>query len=126
MSVQDSQGAALSWNGVALGTLIESSPSFAAGNVHEITDVGATVIGDGVNSRVIKRYNVTSIEPGALTARFIGDPAFDRSSIGGEGVLRFTWPGGNALTFRAAVVKCEATFARGEFIQWIAEFQATR
>ena len=123
--VPDSQGATLSFNGMTLGILQNVSPSFSAGNVHEVTSMRSPTTGAGQNARVLKQYNVTSIEPGTLTARFIGLPGFSRDDVGGPGQLTLTWPSGGSLSAQAAITQLDAELVRGELVQWAATFQFT-
>ncbi len=124
-TVLNSQGATVSFSGRTLGTLIGSTPSFSAANVHDITGLQAQVIGDGPHARVIKQYNVSSIEPGTITCRFIGNPALSRDDVGKVGTVTFSWQSGNRITALATLTKLDAEFNRGELIQWSAEFMAT-
>lgn len=121
--VPDSQGAVLSFSGVTLGVLVGAAPSFTAGNVHEVTSMRSQVVGAGQNARVVKQYNVTSIEPGTFTARFVGLPGFSRNDIGGPGTLTFTWPNGGQLSAAAFLETVDAELSRGELIQWAAKFR---
>ena len=122
--VPDSQGATLYFNGVQLGVLQGVSPSFAAGNVSEMTSVRSPVIGQGQNARVIKQYNCTSIEPGTMQCRFIGNADLARSDVGGPGVLVFSWPGGQ-ISGAAFCSDLQADFSVGQVRQWTATFQFT-
>lgn len=121
--VPDSQGAMLSFEGVTLGIVQGITPSFAAGNVHEVTSYRSPMVGVGQNARVIKQYNVTSIEPGTITARFIGLPGFSRGDVGYPGTLTLTWPSGGTLSAQAFLVSLDAELAKGEVVQWAATFQ---
>lgn len=121
--IPDSQGATLYFNGQVLGVLQGVSPSFAAGNVHEVTNMRSPVVGTGQNARVIKQYNVTSIEPGTITARFLGSPDLARNDIGRPGFLVFSWPAGGSLSGPAFLQTLDAEFQKGELIQWAAVFQ---
>lgn len=121
--VPDSQGATLSFNGTTLGIVQGITPSFAAGNVHDVTGYRSSLVGVGQNARVIKQYNVTSIEPGTITARFIGLPGFSRNDVGFPGTLTLTWPEGGTLSAQAFLVSVDAELAKGELVQWAATFQ---
>jgi hypothetical protein len=121
--VPDSQGAVLFFNGVQLGVLQNVVPSFAVGNKHEVTSVRSPVTGFGQNARVLKQYNVTSIEPGTITARFLGSPDLARNDLGGPGFLSFSWGSGATLSGQAFLETLDAEFAKGELIQWAAVFQ---
>lgn len=120
--VPDSQGAALSFRGTYLGVLQGFTPSFTAGNVHEVTSMRSPVVGSGQNARVLKQYNCTSIEPGTVTARFIGSPDLSRADIGGPGTLVATW-GSKTLSGQAFCSSLDAELTKGELIQWAAVFQ---
>lgn len=122
-NIPDSQGATLFFRGMALGVLQGVSPSFSVGNVSEVTSLRSPVIGAGQNARVLKQYNCTSIEPGTITARFLGSPDLARNDLGGPGVLAFSWPAGGTLSGQAFLQTLDAEFAKGELIQWAAVFQ---
>ena len=121
--VPDSQGATLAFNGTTLGILQGVSPAFTAGNVQEVTSLRSPVVGAGQNARVVKQFNVTSIDPGTVTARFIGLPGFSRNDIGGPGTLTLTWPFGGTLSAAAFLVDINAELTKGELIQWAATFR---
>lgn len=121
--IPSSQGAVLYFNGLLLGVLQTANPSFAVGNKHEVTSMRSPVLGAGQNARVLKQYNVTSIEPGTFTARFLGSPDLARNDIGGPGVLSFSWGSGASLSGQAFLETLDAEFAKGELIQWAAVFQ---
>jgi hypothetical protein len=120
--VPNSQGATISFAGTLLGVLTGFTPSFSAGNVHEFTGVRSPVVGTGQNARVVKQYTCTSIEPGTVTARFLGAADLARNDVGRPGALVVSWPGG-ALTGQAFLTDLQAEFARGELRQWAATFQ---
>ena len=121
--ILSSQGAVLSFRGVVLGVLQNVGPSFAVGNKHEVTSMMSKVFGNGQNARVLKQYNVTSIEPGTITARFLGSPSLARNDIGGPGLLVFSWGSGSIVNGQAFLETLDAEFAKGELIQWAAVFQ---
>lgn len=120
--VPDSQGATISFAGTTLGVLIGFTPSFSTGNVHEFTSVRSPVIGTGQNARVVKQYTVTSIEPGTVTARFLGAADLARNDVGRPGALVVSWNGGS-LSGMAFLQDLQAEFSRGELRQWAATFQ---
>jgi hypothetical protein len=121
--IPSSQGAVLSFRGQVLGVLQNANPTFAVGNKHEVTSMRSPVIGSGQNARVIKQYNVTSIEPGTITARFLGSPDLARNDIGGPGVISFSWGSGATLSGQAFLETLDFEFAKGELIVWAAVFQ---
>jgi hypothetical protein len=123
--VTDSQGANITFRGTYLGVLQGFSPSVTAGNVHEVTSFRSQVVGSGQSARVVKQYNCTSIEPGTITARFIGSPSLAKTDIGGPGTLVATWADGKTFSGQAFCSSLDAELAKGELIQWAATFQFT-
>lgn len=120
--VPDSQGAVLSFKGTTLGVLQNAAQAFKAGNVHEVTSMRSEVLGDGPYARVVRQYNVTSIEPGTFTARFIGLPNALRNDIGSPGTLTFTWRG-QSISAQAFLEALDQEQQRGELVQWAATFR---
>jgi len=121
--IPNSQGAVLMFRGRVLGVLQNANQSFTVGNKHEVTSLRSSVVGSGQNARVIKQYNVTSIDPGTITARFLGSPDLTRNDIGGPGTLSFSWGSGLSLSGEAFLETLDAEFAKGELIVWTAVFQ---
>ena len=122
-NIPSSQGAALFFNGQELGVLQNVNLSLAVGNKHEVTSMRSPVAGSGSSARVMRQYNVTSIEPGTITARFLGLPDLARNDIGGPGILSFTWGSGASLSGQAFLETLDAEFSKGELIVWAAVFQ---
>jgi hypothetical protein len=118
-----SQGAVLSFRGQVLGVLQNANPSFVVGNKHEVTNTRSPVTGVSQNARVLKQYNVTSIEPGTITARFLGLPSLSIKDIGGSGVLLFSYGSGSTVVGQAILESLDSDFAKGELVQWAAVFQ---
>jgi hypothetical protein len=106
-----------------LGVLQNISQQYAVGNKHEVTSMRSPVVGAGQNARVIKQYNVTSIEPGTITTRFLGYPDLVRSDVGLPGLLVFSWNSSASNSGQAFLETLDAEFAKGELIQWAAVFQ---
>jgi hypothetical protein len=115
--IGDSQGATLTFDGVELGTYISMSPSFSAGTVHETTNVTSPIYGSGANSRVQKQYNCTSVEPGQVVVKFLGNVDISFGEMGREGWLEITWPGGNYAGYGFAT-QLDGDVTAGEIIKW--------
>ena len=122
-NIPSSQGAALYFNGQALGVLQNVSLSLAVGNKHEVTSMRSPITGSASSARVIKQYNVTSIEPGTITARFLGLPDLGVLDIGKYGVLLFAYGNGRTVRAQAFLESLDSEFAKGELTQWAAVFQ---
>jgi len=122
-NIPSSQGAALYFNGQELGVLQNVSLSLAVGNKHEVTSMRSPVTGSASSARVIKQYNVTSIEPGTITARFLGLPDLTVLDMGKYGVLVFSYGSGGSVMAQAFLESLDSEFAKGELVQWAAVFQ---
>jgi hypothetical protein len=121
--IPSSQGAVLSFRGQVLGVLQNVNLSLAVGNKHEVTSIRSSVTGAGQNARVLKQYNVTSIEPGTFTARFLGLPDLTVQDMGAPGVLVFSYGSGGNVVAQAFLEALDSEFAKGELVQWAAVFQ---
>lgn len=122
-NIPSSQGAALFFNGQELGVLQNVNLSLAVGNKHEVTSMRSPVTGSASSARVIKQYNVTSIEPGTITARFLGLPDLTVLDMGKYGVLVFSYGSGGSVMAQAFLESLDSEFAKGELVQWAAVFQ---
>ena len=122
-NIPSSQGAALYFNGQELGVLQNVSLSLAVGNKHEVTSMRSPVTGSASSARVMRQYNVTSIEPGTITARFLGLPDLGVLDMGKYGLLVFSYGSGGAVTAQAFLESLDSEFAKGELVQWAAVFQ---
>jgi hypothetical protein len=71
----------------------------------------------------MRQYNVTSIEPGTITARFLGLPDLGVLDMGKYGLLLFSYGNGRSVAARAFLESLDSEFAKGELVQWAAVFQ---
>lgn len=122
--VLDSQGSTLLWNGSVLGVVRNVQMSFSAGNVHDVTSHASPIMGVGSSAVVMKQRVPTSVDPGSITASFIGSPGLSNQDVAGVGVVSFSYLG-TTLSGYAICHKLDVQFAVGELIQWSAEFQFT-
>jgi hypothetical protein len=120
--IADSQGASLLFNGVELGTYVSMNPSWQTGNVHETTNANSPVLGSGADSRVLRQYNVSAMEPGQVQVRFLGNPTLSLSQIGVTGTLAIVWSGGS-YSGAGFAIDLNGDIKAGELIQWVMTFQ---
>jgi len=121
-NLEDSQGATLRFNGVTLGTYISMSPSWAVGSVHETTSKDSPIIGRGTDSRVLKQYNVSTMEPGSVVVNFLGNPTLSFDRMGVTGQLSISWDGGS-YSGNGFATALDGDITRGELIKWSMTFQ---
>lgn len=124
MPVPDSQGLTASFAGVSLGSVIGFDADSSAGNPHEFTPATATVVGAGMNARVVRQLNWASVENGTASFRALGNPVFVESDMGIRGTLAFS-VGGVSVSRTAAIKTSRRAGERGGLIQTAYEFVFT-
>jgi hypothetical protein len=120
----DAQGLTASFAGVSLGAVVGFDADSSAGTPYEFTPATATVVGTGINSRVVRQLNWTSIENGTVSFRVLGNPVFVESDMGTRGTLAFS-VGGVSLSRTAAIKTSRRAGERGGLIQSAYEFTFT-
>lgn len=91
--VYSSHGTTVTFNGVAIGYLTGFDVESKAGQLQDATSIDSPVFGTGVNARVVKQYDVTSIEPPTVSITFRGPPSFSVTDAGFKANLVFDAPG---------------------------------
>jgi hypothetical protein len=119
--IGDSQGATLLFNGSELGTYLGMSPRWSVGSVHETTSKDSPILGSGTGARVLKQYNVSTMEPGTVEVRFLGNPTLNLNQIGNTGTLSIVWPGGQ-YAGKGFATELSGEIAVGELIRWSMTF----
>ena len=64
-----------------------------AGDVYEKTHVSSRVVGSGLNARVVREYDVTSVEPATVSLTFWGPPSYSVEDCGTKAGLVFDGQG---------------------------------
>jgi hypothetical protein len=119
--IQGSQGATLSFNGQQLGTYIGMSPRWSVGSVHETTNKNSPVLGSGADSRVLKQFAVSTMEPGTVEVRFLGNPTLNINQIGNAGTLSIVWEGGQ-YSGKGFATELSGEITAGDLIRWSMTF----
>lgn len=114
--VPDAQGLTASFAGVSLGPVFDFDVDHSAGAPYEFTPAAATVVGTGLNSRVVRQLNWATVENGTVSFRAWGNPIFVESDMGLRGTLAFS-VGGVSVSRTAAITKCKRAGERGGNIQ---------
>lgn len=87
--VDSPHGTTVVFADVAIGYLTGFDAEAKAGPLIDSTNVNSPVIGEDWSSRVVRLYDVTSVEPPTLTVTFWGPPTFSEYSCGMKGQLEF-------------------------------------
>ena len=124
MPFPNAQGLTATFAGVSLGAVVGFDADSSAGTPYEFTPATATVVGTGINSRVVRQLNWTSIENGTVSFRVLGNPMFVESDMGTRGTLAFS-VGGVSLSRTAAIKTSRRAGERGGLIQSAYEFTFT-
>jgi len=120
--IEDSQTATLLFDGEELGVYVGMSPKWSVGSVHETTNKDSPILGSGTDARVLKQYNCTTMEPGMVEVRFIGNPNLTLQNIGKTGMLSISWTGGS-YSGKGFAIDLQGDMASGELIRWSMTFQ---
>jgi hypothetical protein len=124
LPVANAQGLTASFAGVSLGSVIGFDADSSAGNPYDFTPAGATVVGTGMNARVVRQLNWSMVENGTVSFRVLGNPIFVESDMGIRGTLAFS-VGGISLSRTAAIKTSRRAGERGGLIQTAYEFVFT-
>lgn len=66
-------GFAISFGGTTLGKVTRFRLSLPGGQAIDVTAQGATILGTGANARVVRRIDITAVDPVSLEVEFIGN-----------------------------------------------------
>lgn len=124
MSTPSSQGSVVTWNGAQVGRLTGFRWTAATAVFEETTGWAAPVIGVGVNSRVVKQYDCTSIDPGGCDISLRGVLPVFVSQVGHKAVLSLSFMGGG-FSLWAYLETFDVTGNVGEFLNGTARFRFT-
>lgn len=68
-------GFTVSFGGVTLGRVNRFRLSLPGGQVVDVTAQGATILGTGGNTRVVRQVDITAVDPVMLEVEFLGNTA---------------------------------------------------
>ena len=117
-------GTTVEFGGVPIGFLTGYDWESKAGDLHEVTNVESNVFGTGANARVVKQYDVTSIEPPTLTITFFGPPSFAATDAGLKAQIEFD-TNGAAIYGEAILMTFSHEGRAGQWTTGSATFQLT-
>ena len=122
MPTPSSQGSSVSWKGSSLGRVTGFRFSAGSAAYQEVTGVDSTVLGTGDESRMVKQYACTAVEPGTLEVSVFGCPPFVLNDRGSNGTVGLTFNGGG-LSADAYLDDFEVSGQVGEFLNGTARFK---
>lgn len=123
-TVPSCQGTTITFAGVQIGHLRTFDSTHEAAQLADVTNEYSTVLGSGSQTRVLKEYDATTVEPQQLTCSFYGLPAFVHEDCGLKGTLEFDSPE-ETFTLEAILMSYTHSGAAGEFATGTATFQTT-
>jgi hypothetical protein len=123
--VASAQGTTASWGGDALGMLTSVQVNAGRAQLVDVTSVNATVVGEGLTSRVLREVGVASVEPArvSLTAYSTGIAV----GLGDRGDVRMLTITGNGWFYSgdAILMDYNLTANVGGFVTISMDFQFT-
>lgn len=123
-SIPTAQGTTIAFGGVEVGLLRGFDSSHQVGQMTDVTNVNSLVVGVGADTRVVKQYDCTSLEPARLSCSFYGAAAFGEEDLGIVALLEFDSP---EESYSAYAMLTEYTHSGsvGEFATGTASWQLT-
>lgn len=86
------QGTTITFGGVEIGELRGFDSNHEAGPLQDVTSVYAGVLGSGDDTRTMREYDCTSVEPASLSCTFYGSGPFSHDDVGSKALLEFDSP----------------------------------
>jgi hypothetical protein len=121
--VSSSHGSFVKVDGVLIGRLLNVKPSVSASSPVETTNIGSPVVGAGGDSRVVRQYNVSTMEPASVTCVTLGLPAVAVEQ--GKRVQLAVDVAGFSLQGEAVLQNIEPDASVGEFVRCSITFKFT-
>lgn len=121
--VTSSQGSTVSFDGGSLGSLLSINVQAQASSPVDVTYVGSTVVGSGVDARMVREVTVLAVEPTTVEVSFFGASGYTVTSPGTRGELVIT--GGVSLSATAILTGWGESAAVGEHVKGSAMFVLT-
>lgn len=122
--IESAQGTEVTFDGVTIGYLTGWDISVDASTPVETTSIVSTVVGTGASARVVKNYDVTSIESPTFAFTFRGPPSFSYSDVGKKATLTFSG-GGSVWSGEAILKKFSQSAKTNQYTEGSAEFLPT-
>lgn len=119
-----SHGTTVTFDGVNIGYLTGFDVAAKAGQLAETTNVNSTVVGTGLNARVVKQYDCTSVEPPTISVTFWGPPSFSDDDAGMKAQIVFDAPG-DTISGEAILVDWNHSGRSNQWSTGSATFQLT-
>lgn len=113
-------GFAVSFGGVTLGKVQRFRCTLSGGQVIDVTAAGATIIGTGANSRVVRRVDITTVEPVTLEVEFFGTNSLGPTDRGRRATLVVSGP--FSLSGSALLTNIEFSGQIRDKVRGIAQF----
>lgn len=87
------QGTVVTFGGVNIGFLTGFDVQAKSGQLYDKTNVSSPIVGTGANSRILREYDCTSIEPPTIQITFWGPPSYSATDAGLKAAIVFDAPG---------------------------------
>ena len=119
-----SNGTSIAFGLVQIGYVTGFDGSFEVSETVERFGYSSEVVGTGASARVVKRLDVTSIDPPSFDLTFFGPPSLSESDRGRKATLSLSGPWG-AWSGEAILRSVRITGSSGQWVTGAASFQAT-
>jgi hypothetical protein len=100
---ESAQGTTVSFDGSLLGKLRSFRCTPGTAIYEPYITVASTVVGSGVNARVVRQYDCVGIDPGGFDISFFGRAPWSMNNIGMKGMLVVTYASGASRSWEASL-----------------------
>lgn len=121
--MSSSHGSYVAVSGRVIGRLLNVKPTIAAGSPVDVTSVDSPMLGSGRNSRIVRQYDCSMVEPGSVTATMLGLPGVGLEA--GKLVPMTVYVAGYTLSGEGYLSGFEPEANVGEFVRCSVTFQFT-
>jgi hypothetical protein len=122
--IASAQGSRVYWGGRLIGRITSAKAAQSAGGEFDCTSMSSPVVGDGVNTRVVRQVNPVDISPAVVTLELLGGTQFTRDDIGRTAPMSVITSGGT-LSGEAYLADFSADAVTGEKLKSTATFKFT-
>lgn len=123
--IVSSQGSVLKFQGTSIGYVTGFTVVAGVATMVETTSVMSRVNGAYTDSRVVRQYDCTAVEPGSISVRMYGMPASYTGNVGSKGPMTLTTSEGTISFLEVVLETWDASASVGELLVGTASFRVT-
>lgn len=119
-----SHPSSVTWGGIPIGSLVSFRASGETAETTPVETESCSVFGTGGSTRIRRKLDSTTIDPGTASVRLLGCPPYIADDVGNKQSLTITFEGGS-FSGEAILISFEVEGSVGELLRGSAEFAFT-